>query len=179
MSRMTFPRDSFDDVPRDAQRVGAHRAQRARFHGLVVLLWWLLAVGILTGIGIIAFLTLSRNETISLPELSPRTEQTQPVVDTSYTVVILNGTWSPDTGDQMRDSIIQMGWDEGAVVPLPSDADDIPTTAVYYSGSEDEAAARGLANALAVDTVTHSDEFASLSDGGLTVVVGTDRVSAP
>jgi hypothetical protein len=47
------PRDRFDEVPDDLQRVGAHRAEARRGRGWVVFAWCALAVGVLVGAGVV------------------------------------------------------------------------------------------------------------------------------
>ncbi|WP_221585864.1 LytR C-terminal domain-containing protein [Microbacterium sp. G2-8] len=182
MPQNSFPRDRFDDVPREPARIGAHRAPHPRFRWVVVLLWWLLAVLVLTGAGILGFLALSQNDTIDLPSPGSAAEQTaepEAEIDTSYAVLVLNGTGDDQAADAVRQSVLDAGWAEDAVVPFDADATDVATTTVYYSDEADAAAARGLAGALGVGAVEQNAEFDEMSEGGLTVVVGLDRVSAP
>ncbi|WP_209561526.1 LytR C-terminal domain-containing protein [Frigoribacterium sp. PvP032] len=47
------PRDRFDEVPADLDRVGAHRAEARRGRGWVVFAWCALAVGVLVGSGVV------------------------------------------------------------------------------------------------------------------------------
>lgn len=185
MSRMpqhTFPRDRFDDVPNDPARVGAHRAQRPRLRWLVVLLWWLLAVAVLMGAGILAFLALSNTNALDLP--TPETSSQQPVeeeavIDTDYVVLVLNGTPDAATAAAVRDAVLDAGWVEEKVAELDADRTDFEETTVVYVEDGDAAAARGLAGELGIEQVEQHAEFADVSDGGLTVVVGLDRVDAP
>lgn len=182
MPQSSYPRDRFDDVPRDPARVGAHRAQRPRGRWIVVLLWWLLAVGILTGGGILAFLALSNTNSIDLPDPPTASgQQTEEAVtgeiDTSYRVLVLNGTDDAAAVDGVSQSILEAGWTDDMITQLDSDATDFEQTTVYYVEADDEAAARGLADHLGVTQVTQSEEFAEMSEGGLTVVVGLDRLA--
>nr|WP_240921454.1 LytR C-terminal domain-containing protein [Microbacterium excoecariae] len=174
-----FPQDRFDDVDEDPARLGAHRAPRPRFRWVVVLLWWLLAVAVLTGAGILAFLALSSTESISLPSSSQTAVATPSPseIDTSYTVLVLNGTADAEASAAVQEAVRDAGWDESDIVPLNSDVNDFQHTTVYYADAEDQAAAQGLADALEIDAVQENDEFAAMSDGGLTIVVGLDRVS--
>lgn len=182
MPQNSVPRDRFDDVPRSPARVGAHRAPRPRFRWVVVLLWWLLAVVVLTGTGILGFLALSQNDSIDLPSPGASAEQTaepEAVIDTSYSVLVLNGAGDEQAAETVRQSVLDAGWAEGDVVPFDADATDVAATTVYYVDDADAAAARGLADALGVADVEQNAEFDEMSEGGLTVVVGLDRVSAP
>lgn len=181
MPNTSYPRDRFDDVPRDPERVGAHRAPRPRMRWLVLALWWILAVAVLTGGGILAFLALSNVESIDLPD-PPATEQREAspegVIDTDYFVLVLNGTSEAEASDEVRQQVLDAGWGENMVADLASDATDFQTTTVFYVDEEDEAAAIGLADELGISSVDQSADFDEQSEGGLTVVVGVDRLSA-
>lgn len=182
MPQTSYPRDRFDDVPRDPERVGAHRAPSGRHRWLVMLLWWLLAVGILTGGGILAFLALSNTGDFELPAPPTAsenvTETPAPEVDTSYPVLVLNGTDDQAAADGVRQALIDAGWSEDAIAPLDSEESDFAATTILYVGDEDEEAARGLAGALGIDQVNQDDSYAEMSEGGLTVIVGLDRIDA-
>lgn len=180
MPTSIFPRDRFDDVPRDSARVGAHRAPPPRLRWLVILLWWVLAVVVLTAAGIFAFLALSNTQAIDLPEPPPTAEQTEEVegvLDTDYFVLVVNGTPEVEAADAVRETVLGAGWSEDMVADLPADVTDFETTTVFYVDTEDEAAARGLAEELGVDAIAQSADFDEQSEGGLTVVVGLDRLS--
>ena len=179
MPKQTFPRDRYDDVPRDPVRVGAHRAPRPRMRWLIVLLWWVLTVAVLTTAGIFAFLALSNTDTIDLPEPTSTTRQSDapdPVLYTDYFVLVLNGTSDETAGDTVLEQVLGAGWEDDNAVALPSDATDFQTTTVFYVDDEDEAAALGLADELGGVPVTQSSDFDEQSEGGLTVVVGLDRL---
>ncbi|WP_197517360.1 LytR C-terminal domain-containing protein [Microbacterium karelineae] len=182
MPQPTFPRDRFDDVPHDPARVGAHRAPRPKMRWLVVVLWWLLAVAVLTGAGIVAFLALSNTNMIDLP--APPTSSQGPaeeeaVVDTDYVVLVLNGTGDAAAAEAVAAGVREAGWGEDDVVELDADSDDFEATTIFYVNDGDAAAARGLAAELGVENVAQSGDFAEMSENGLTVVVGLDRVDAP
>ena len=99
-----------------------------------------------------------------------------PEADTSYPVLVLNGTDDVAAADAVRQEIVDAGWSEDAVAPLDSDASDVAVTRILYVGDEDEQAARGLAGALGISEVTQDDSYAEMSENGLTVIVGLDRV---
>lgn len=175
----SYPRDRFDDIPRQPARVGAHRAEQPRMSRGVVLLWAALATVVLTIAGIIGFLMLSQRAEI-LPE-QPQAEPTvAPVIDTSYTVLVLNGTGTSGKAEEVAEQVVSAGWADDKVLPSESSATDFPSTTVYYAAPEDEAAARGLADAIGGARVEQSDQYGDPDDETreLAVVVGLDRVSA-
>ncbi|GGH43794.1 LytR C-terminal domain-containing protein [Microbacterium album] len=173
----SYPRDRFDDVPRQAERVGAHRAEPPRMSRLVVFLWAALATVVLTAAGILAFLLLSqRVDILPAPERPPAAE---PVIDTDYRVLILNGTATPGLEDEAAEHLTAAGWSEDMVIPSPSSVTDFPETTVYYASPDEEAVALGIAETIGGARVEQSDEYHSPEDPILevTVVVGLDRVS--
>ncbi|WP_309069485.1 LytR C-terminal domain-containing protein [Microbacterium sp.] len=175
----SYPRDRFDDVPRQAARVGAHRADQPRTPRGVVLLWAMLATVVLTVAGIIGFLVLSQRAT-DLPEQPQATPTVAPVVDTTYTILVLNGTSTAGVAEQVASELVAAGWTEDMVLPSDSSASDFPATTVYYASPEEEAAALGVAQALGGARTEQSDQYVTPGDETkrLTVVVGLDRVSA-
>ncbi|MFL0412354.1 LytR C-terminal domain-containing protein [Microbacterium paludicola] len=175
----SFPRDRFDDVPRQPARVGAHRAEQPRTPRGVVLMWAALATVILMIAGILGFLVLSQRTGI-VPD-PPQAEPTvAPVVDTEYTVLVLNGTSTSGVAEEVAAQLVAAGWEEGSVIPSDSSATDFPETTVYYASPEEEAAALGVAQAIGGARTEQSDQYDQLGDEEkeLTVVVGLDRVSA-
>ncbi|WP_203136013.1 LytR C-terminal domain-containing protein [Microbacterium sp. JZ31] len=175
----SYPRDRFDDVPRQASRVGAHRAEQQRTPRGVVLLWALLATVVLTVAGIIGFLVLSQRAT-DLPEQPQATPTVAPVVDTTYTILVLNGTGTTGVAEQVASELVAAGWTQDMVLPSESSASDFPATTVYYASPEEEAAALGVAEAIGGARTEQSDQYANTDEDAkeLTVVVGLDRVSA-
>lgn len=189
MPKSTFPRDRFDDLTSDAGRVGAHRAETPRSRGWVVFLWAVLITIVLVIVGI--FGTLVASGRISLgsePAPTPTVVETPPAVtDTSYSVVVLNGTADEGLAGNLRDQIVQAGWAGDAVQTGDSDTTDFPTTTVYYRGPEDEEAARGLANVIGGAEIAQ-DSFLQPTDDPntpddesaekrLVVVIGLDRAA--
>lgn len=181
MPQHTFPRDRFDEIPNDSARVGAHRAPRPRLRWLVVLLWWLLSVAVLTGAGILAFLALSNTNALDLPTPANSSQQSveeEAVVDTDYVVLVLNGTPDGAAAEAVSEAVTGAGWPEESVAVLDADRADVEESTVVYIDEGDAAAARGLAAELGIERVEQNAEFAEVSGGGLTVVVGLDRVDA-
>ena len=179
MPKHTFPRDRFDEIPKDPSRVGAHRAPRPRLRWLVTLLWWLLTVVVLTTVGILLFLALSNTGTIEVPERPAATTpaEVEPELDTTAFVVVLNGTPNPDVAATLEDQLIAAGWADDLVAAFDSDTTDFETTTVFYVLEEDRARALGVSEALGGAEVAQSSEFEDQSEGGFTIVVGLDRIA--
>ncbi|MBP3976052.1 LytR C-terminal domain-containing protein [Microbacterium sp. BLY] len=152
-------------------------------NGWVVLLWSFVAALVLIIVGIFGALTVMGRIDLfpeAAPSAAPTPEQTG-VIDTSYSVLILNA--SPDDGldDQMRDTLINEGWPAASVLASDSESDDFATTTVYYVSAEDEEAATGLAGIIGGAQVQQSDYYAGQTEDGqkqLTVVIGVDRTAA-
>lgn len=172
-------------MPRSAGRVGAHRAEAPGMNGWVVLLWSFVAALVLIIAGIFGSLVVMGRITLfpeAVPTATPTPVETG-VVDTAYSVMILNAT--PDVGldSQMRDLLINSGWAAGTVYASSSQSTDFSTTTVYYVAEEDELAAIGLAGLIGGADVQQSDFYAALNESEqkqLTIVIGLDRsTSAP
>ncbi|WP_396657581.1 LytR C-terminal domain-containing protein [Microbacterium oxydans] len=176
-------RDRFDDVPRSTGRVGAHRAEAPGMNGWVVLLWSFVAALVLIIAGIFGSLVVMGR--ISLfPEAAPSAVPTPVetgVVDTSISVMILNGTPEEGLDTQMRDLLINNGWASENVFAGDSSSQDFAATTVFYVNDEDELAAIGLANVLGGAAVQQSDYYSGQTEEGnkqFTVVIGLDRSSS-
>ncbi|WP_231880371.1 LytR C-terminal domain-containing protein [Microbacterium sp. H83] len=173
-------RDRFDDVPRSSGRVGAHRAEAPGMNGWVVLLWSFVAALVLIIAGIFGSLVvMGRISLFPEPVASstPVPEETG-VIDTTFSVMILNATADEGLDEQMRDVLINNGWPAETVFASDSTSQDFSTTTVYYVAAEDELAAIGLAGLIGGAEVEQSDFYADLNDTAqkqLTVVIGLDR----
>jgi hypothetical protein len=152
-------------------------------NGWVVLLWSFVAALVLIIAGIFGSLVVMGR--ISLfPEAVPSASSTPAetgVVDTTYSVLILNAT--PDEGldAQLRDTLLNTGWAADAVSASDSTSKDFSTTTVYYVDAADELAAVGLADVIGGAAVEQSDFYAGMNDTGgkqLVVVIGLDRSSS-
>ncbi|MDQ1136218.1 hypothetical protein QE410_001017 [Microbacterium sp. SORGH_AS 1204] len=191
MARSTFPRDRFDDLPDPTGRVGAHRAENPRLRGWIIFLWAAIATLVLIIAGIFATLVVSGR--ISLgpdaePTPTPTASATTPaVVDTSYSVVVLNGTADEGLAGTLRDRIVAAGWPGDTVETGDSDSTDFAQTTVFYLRDTDEAAAEGLAQTIGGAQVAQSDFLQPSDDPNtpddesavkrLIVVVGLDRAA--
>lgn len=177
-----FVPDRFDTVPRAAGRVGAHRAENPKMNGWVALLWAVASVLVLTLVGI--FIALIMTGRISpFPAETPTPVPTPVetgVVDTTYSVLILNGTPEAGLEARVRDDLINAGWSGQSVFSGTSGATDFEFTTVYYVQASDEPAAIGLAQLVGGAKVVQSDFYADPSDPEkreLTLVLGLDRSS--
>jgi len=136
MPRSTFPRDRFDDLADGDGRVGAHRAERPRSRGWLIFLWATLATIVLVIVGIFGVLVASgRISTASDPEPTPTvSETTPPAIDTSYSVVVLNGTADEGLAGNLRDQIVALGWSGDIVQTGDSDTTDFAAVARAFGG---------------------------------------------
>ncbi|MDQ1174625.1 hypothetical protein QE430_002932 [Microbacterium testaceum] len=189
MARSTFPRDRFDDLPDASGRVGAHRAESPRSRGWIVFLWAAIATLVLIIAGVFGTLVLSGRLSFGdadAPAPVISAEPTTPsVVDTSYTVVVLNGTPQDGLAASLREQIVAAGWSSDDVETGNSDTTDFATTTVYYKGEGDAAAAEGLAQTIGGAQTAQSDFLQPADDPGtpddesaakrLIVVIGLDR----
>jgi len=152
-------------------------------NGWLVLLWSFVAALVLIIAGVFGSLIVMGRVSL-FPEAEPTATPTPTetgVVDTTYSVLILNA--SPDDGldDQMRDLLINSGWAADIVFASDSASQDFATTTVYYIDAEDELAAIGLANLIGGAEVSQSDYYAdqnSTDQKQLTVVIGVDRATS-
>jgi hypothetical protein len=188
----TYPRDRFDDLPAESGRVGAHRAENPRMRGWVVFLWAVLATIVLVAVGIFGTLIASGKVVLfPTPATTPTPVATVAgVVDTSYTVLVLNATPESGLATQVKDQIVAAGWSADTVFASEAGTTDFPETTVYYAFPEDEAAARGLAEqVLGGAQVAQSDVYQPQDDPDtaedesqakqLVVVIGLDSTSNP
>jgi hypothetical protein len=116
----------------------------------------------------------------SSPEPSTTTPAPAPaVVDPAALVTVLNGTSTAGLAARAVEQLAEAGWSQSIAVSNADD-DTVETTTVYYQDATQEGAARGLAEALGVGSITLSDEFAIPVDEGeepilqLVVVLGAD-----
>ncbi|MDQ1589158.1 MAG: hypothetical protein QOJ77_2323 [Microbacteriaceae bacterium] len=176
-----YPKDRFDAVPDNLQRVGAHRAPRAKGRGWIGFAWAALATAILIGIGVIGLFAV--NSGINLPgglggaptptptPTSTPTPTIVPTVDPSLNLTVLNGTTTTGLATSVGDTLVKAGWKVGA--RGNASATNITKTVVYYSDPKNQAAALGVAQSLPGAPVAMTQDFA-VSGADITVVVGSD-----
>ncbi|MFN3948755.1 LytR C-terminal domain-containing protein [Microbacterium sp.] len=189
MARSTFPRDRFDDLPDATGRIGAHRAEPTRLRGWIVFLWAAIATLVLIIAGIFGTLVLSGRISLGADDASAPTFSASPttpaVIDTSYTVVVLNGTAEDGLAASLREQVIAAGWADDTVETGNSDTTDFAQTTVYYLRDTDRAAAEGLAQTIGGAQIAQSDFLQPTDDPNtpddesdvkrLVVVIGLDR----
>ncbi|MFE1644382.1 LytR C-terminal domain-containing protein [Microbacterium sp. P01] len=192
MSKSPYPKDRFDDLPSDSGRVGAHRAENPHMRGWVVFLWAAVATVVLIALGIFGTLLASGRVTLfptPAPTVAPLPSVT-PVIDTTYSVIVLNATGEDGLATTMKDTIVAAGWPGDAVQASSASTTDFPTTTIYYAFPSDEAAAAGLAQVIGGAVLEQSAAYQPLDDAGtgdvdesqakqLAVVIGLDRSSNP
>jgi hypothetical protein len=174
-----FPRDRFDEIPTDIERVGAHRAPRGRGRGWIAFGWAALATVVLVGAGIFGLSlvngAISFNGPTSSGTAAPSTTPTPtptivPTVNPALTINVLNGTATSGLGAKAGEALTAAGWKVGAVAN--ADMTNLTETVVYYSDPANEAAALGVAQSLPGATVQNTQDFAD-SGADITVVIGS------
>lgn len=146
----------------------------------MVLLWSVVAALVLVVVGIFTALVIMGRISlfpVAEPVETPMPEETG-IVDTTYSVMVLNATPEAGLEDQMRDELINAGWDGSIVFAVDGASNNFETTTVYYVDPADEDAAIGLAGVIGGANVEQNDFYAGLNKTGvsqLTVVIGLDR----
>jgi len=185
------PSDRFDDLPAEHGRVGAHRAENPRMRGGIVLLWSVIATIVLIALGVFGSLIATGRITLfPTPEPTVSVAPTaEPVIDTSFTVTVLNATPQRGLAAAMRDTVIAAGWSADSVIDGDAGSEDFATTTVYYATPADEGAARGLAQAIGGADVQLNAAYQPVDDPNTTdvdesavkqlvIVIGLDRTDA-
>lgn len=182
-----FPRDRFDDIPDDLQRVGAHRAPPKRGRGWIRFAWAALATGVLIlgGLFTLSLVNPAIQFDLPLPGGGASPEATdegapgvEPITDPALvdpalldtlSISVFNG--SPNNGVQ-NDAVAQIteaGW------PQPTGANasvrDAEATVIYFRSAEFEGIAKGMAQILGVGTTVLSDAYPGAP---ITIVLGSD-----
>ena len=179
-----FPRDRFDEIPDDLQRVGAHRAPRRRGRGWIAVGWAALATVLLVGAGIFGLSlvngsisfhgpsgTGTRTGSATATPTPTPTPTIVPTVNPALNVNVLNGTAREGLAAAVGEKLKAAGWKVGALAN--ADKTDLATTIVYYGDPANQAAALGVAQSLPGSTIQQSTAF---SDTGadITVVIGAN-----
>lgn len=178
------PRDRFDDVASTPGRVGAHRAENPRSRGWATLLWALAATVLIVAVGIFTTLVFSgRIELFPSPSPTPTpTATVDPIIDTSFTVLVLNGTSENDLATIVGDKVQAAGWPPESIFAGGAGSRDVEVTTVYYSAPGDLAAALGLADAIGGAEVALNDFYQPADNPDalqLTIVLGADYLGEP
>lgn len=176
------PKDSFDHLPHNVARVGAHRAPEKKGRRWIAVGWIFGATAVLVVAGIVGLAVLDQRLNISLPGVITSTEapaEAEPTpaatVDPSLSVTVLNGTPQSGTAAAVGETLTAAGWQVGATANASTT--DVTETIVYYADPALEGAARGVSEALAASEVLLAQDFAD-SGADLTVIVGSDYLAA-
>jgi hypothetical protein len=184
----SFPKDRFDDLPPDLQRVGAHRAVPKGGRGWIAFAWAALASGVLVlaglfGIAYIGNVDLGLFPPKSTPTPTPTpTPTAEPITDPAtiaperaISITILNGTGDPAVE---QDAVAKLaGWPVGAVTAAATS--DIEKTTVYYSDAANEDIARGIVLALGYGEIRLIDASQMPSAAPVVLVLGLDAGALP
>lgn len=177
------PSDRFDTLPEPAEggarRVGAHRAEQPRMRRGRIFLWALVATVVLVALGILGTLWVTGRFAAAPPAAVMPTQgpTATPVVDPTYTVLVLNASTDDTLGASVSADVVAAGWSADDVTAGDAGSHDFPTTTVFYAAEDDEGAARGLAQSIGGAEVEFSEAY---QDGDelkqLVIVIGMDRV---
>ena len=173
-------KDSFDHLPHNVDRVGAHRAPEKKGRRWIAVGWIFGATAVLVVAGIVGLAVLDQRLNISLPgvtttETAAEAESTPAAtIDPSLSVTVLNGTPQSGTAAAVGETLTAAGWQVGATANASTT--DVTETIVYYADPALEGAARGVSEALAASEVLLAQDFAD-SGADLTVIVGSDYLA--
>jgi len=182
----SFPRDRFDDIPSDVDRVGAHRAPRKPGRGWIAFAWAVVATAVLVVVGLFGLSLV--NPAIELP-FAPSEPSTPPPTETvietaapitdptavdpermaTLTIAVLNGTPTMGLSNTAADQIAAAGWPDPS--RAAATANDEKATYVYFSDPADEGIARGIMQLMGAADVRLTDAFPIAS---ITIVLGAD-----
>ncbi|MGV9194628.1 LytR C-terminal domain-containing protein [Microbacterium sp. MC2] len=190
MPRTIYPKDRFDDLPADVERIGVHRAENPRLRVGVIIMWSAIATIVLVALGVFGTL-LATGRLGAGPQAPPTPVADAPaveaVVDTTYSVLVLNATDQDGLASSMSETIIAGGWAADDIIAGEAGSNDFPTTTVYYPTADDEGAARGLAEVIGGAEVARNDSYQPTDDPTtdpdesqarqLVVVIGLDRTT--
>ncbi|GMA91366.1 LytR C-terminal domain-containing protein [Homoserinibacter gongjuensis] len=187
----SFPRDRFDDIPHDVDRVGAHRAPRKPGRGWIAFAWAVVATAVLVVVGLFGLSLV--NPDFELPFAPGQTESPTPsetVVETAapitdpttvdperlatLSIAVLNGTPTTGLANTAGDQIAAAGWPDPSRAAASATNEEV--TYVYYSDPADEGIARGLLQLMGAGDVRLSDAFPAAS---ITIVLGSDYAPPP
>jgi len=179
----SFPKDRFDDLPPDLNRVGAHRAVPKKGRGWIGFAWAALASGVLVLGGLLGIAYLGNVDLGLFPArptptpTSTPTPTAEPITDPAtiapergISITVLNG--SGDAAAQ-ADAVAKLaGWPVGFVTQAATS--DVEDTTVYYSDPLNEDVARGIVLALGVGDIRLIPVEQMPSAAPIVLVIGLD-----
>ena len=193
MATQDYPRDRFDVIPPDLERVGAHRAPGRRGNGLIWVMWCAVAVVVIIGAGWL-FLHVLGSGTVNdaaggtggtptatpsvtktatprpTPTATPTPTPTATLVP-SAPVAVLNGVGRAGLAAGAKTKLLAAGWTSVTTGDAPQTG--VATTTVYYADPSERGIALGVAQSLGVTTVTQGAVTASVT-APVVVVLGAD-----
>ena len=183
----SYPKDRFDQLPEDLQRIGAHRGPAKKGRGWIGFAWALLATGVLIFGGLFALgkvLGIDLGISIFAPAATPTPTPTptptmDPILDPTtidqvargIKIDVLNGTPIVDLENTVGDKLAAAGWRMGAFTVASHKTQE--ATFVYYSDPLNEDVARGVVVAMGIGEIRKvtPETFPGAS---ITVVLGSD-----
>ena len=183
----SYPKDRFDQLPEDLQRIGAHRGPAKKGRGWIGFAWALLATGVLIFGGLFAIgkvLGIDLGISIFAPAATPTPTPTptptmDPILDPTtidqvargIKIDVLNGTPIVDLENTVGDKLAAAGWRMGAFTVASDKTQE--ATFVYYSDPLNEDVARGVVVAMGIGEIRKvtPETFPGAS---ITVVLGCD-----
>ena len=183
----SYPKDRFDQLPEDLQRIGAHRGPAKKGRGWIGFAWALLATGVLIFGGLFTIgkvLGIDLGISIFAPAATPTPTPTptptmDPILDPTtidqvargIKIDVLNGTPIVDLENTVGDKLSAAGWRTGAFTVASDKTQE--TTVVYYSDPLNEDVARGVVVAIGIGEIrlVTPETFPGAS---ITVVLGAD-----
>lgn len=182
----SFPRDRFDDIPSDVDRVGAHRAPRKPGRGWIAFAWAVVATAVLVVAGLFGLslvnpdfeLPFAPGESATPTPSETVVETAAPITDpttvdparlASLSIAVLNGTPTTGLSNVVGDQIAAAGWPDPS--RAAASANDEELTYVYYDDPADEGIARGIMQLIGAADVRLSDAFPVAN---ITIVIGAD-----
>jgi hypothetical protein len=185
----SYPKDQFDQLPRDLERVGAHRGPKPRGRAWIGVAWAALATGVLilgslfvidryfgidTGIPIFAAPPTATPTPTPTPTAEPVTDPTT-VDAATIRITVLNASGTPGVQTTVGDQLVAAGWPVASRINAAEPLDD---TFIYFSDPANEGVARGLALLLGVGEVrlVPAETFPGQP---IVVSVGADYVTPP
>lgn len=187
----SYPKDRFDQLPEDLQRIGAHRAPPKKGRGWIGFAWAVLATGALVFGGLFAIgrvLGIDMGISIFAPLATPTPTPTptptmEPILDPTtidqvargIKIDVLNGTPTVDLENTAGAQLAALGWRIGTMTAASDKTQE--RTFVYYSDPLNEDVARGLVVAMGIGDIrlVSPDTFPGAS---LTIVLGSDYPGA-
>lgn len=176
----TYPKDRFDDLPPDVERIGAHRAPRRKGGAWIWVAWCALATVVLVLAGVLWLSAINGSVDVkgdfaagTATPTATATPTPTPVetVNPALNVIVLNGTTTNGLAASVAQKLTNAGWVK--VTAANAQQTDITKTVVYYSNPANRGPALALAKVLPGATVAETQAYAQ-TGADLTVVVGSD-----